>query len=151
MAKNRDELLQVMIEKMMNVMKSIHIRHCFPFGELKLSRPHVMILFYLKRKKEGVSSKELATFLNVTSGAITQFIDPLVEQKLVTREEDAKDRRIQRMTLTDIARQKFTSFKKDYYKLVSPVFNELSEKEIEQFIVLLGKIKIEPINPQHPH
>ncbi len=142
MVKTREDLLQSLIEIMAGVMKGIRSKHGFPCGEFKLSRPQVMILFFMAKKKEGVSSKDLATFLNVTSGAITQFIDALVEKKLVKREEDAKDRRSLRLTLTISARNKFAVFKKNYYKSVSPLFKELNEKEIRQFISLLNKITI---------
>jgi DNA-binding MarR family transcriptional regulator len=141
MANNREELLQSLIEKMRCVTKSMHAKHGFPFGEFQLSRPHVIILFYIAKHKEGASSKDLAALLNVTSGAITQFIDTLVEEKLIKREEDSEDRRILRMTLTKTAVKKFAKFKKNYYKSVSPLFGELNEKEIKQFIVFLNKIK----------
>jgi len=143
MDKKREELVQSLIEKMVNVMKSMHAHHHFPFGEDKLSRPQVMILFFIARKKEGVSTKELASFLNVTSGAITQFIDALAEKRLVSRMEDLQDRRILRIKLTQKAKAKFIAFKKKYYKSVSPAFSALSQDEIEQFIVLLNKIKPE--------
>lgn len=142
MNKTREELLQALIEKMVNVMKSMHGSHGFSFGNFKLSRPQVMILFFIARKKDGVSAKDLATFLNVTSGAITQFIDPLVQKKLISREEDSKDRRILRIKLTKKAKEEFMAFKKSYYTSVSPAFDELSQHEIEQFIFLLNKIKI---------
>ncbi len=141
----REELLRSLIEKMVNVMKGMHhAGHGFPFGEFKLSRPQVMILFFIARKKEGVSAKDLAAFLNVTSGAITQFIDTLAEKKLVSREEDSKDRRILRIKLTKKAKDKFVAFKKSYYKSVSPAFSAFNQREIEQFIFFLNKIKIGP-------
>lgn len=141
MDKNRQELLQELIEKMITVIKGIHSGHGFPFGELKLSRPQVMILFFISKKKGGVSAKEIATFLNVTSGAITQFIDPLVKDKLVKREEDPQDRRIIRITLAKNTKEKLKAFKKKYYKSVSPAFDGLKESEIKQFLRFLNKIK----------
>jgi DNA-binding MarR family transcriptional regulator len=142
MAKKREELLQSLMEKIGTVMKSIHAKHGFPFGELKLSRPEVMLLFFISRKSGGVSSKDLTSFLHVTSGAITQFIDGLEEKKLVKRDEDPKDRRILRISLTETAKNEFTVFKKNYYRSVSPLFRRLDEKEIKQFIGLLDKIDI---------
>lgn len=141
MSKKREELLQKLIEKMMSVMKSMHAGHCFPFGELKLSRPQVSIIFFISKNKDGVSAKELAEFLNVTSGAITQFIDPLVNDKLLKREEDAKDRRIIRITLTKLAKDKMVAFKKKYNKSMSASFKKFSEIEISQFISLFNKIE----------
>jgi DNA-binding MarR family transcriptional regulator len=145
MADKREELLQSLIEKMANAMKAMHAKHGFPCGEFKLSRPQAMILFFIAKNKEGTSSKDLAAFLNVTSGAITQFIDVLVEKKLVQREEDPKDRRILRMTLTASAKEKFNAFKKNYYQSVNPLFAALDEREIRQFIFLLDKINTKNI------
>jgi DNA-binding MarR family transcriptional regulator len=142
MSKSRDELLESLIEKMTGVMKGMHAGHGFPFGDFKLSRPQVMILFFIARKKEGVSVKDLAAFLNVTSGAITQFIDVLAEKNLVSREEDTQDRRIIRIGLTEKAKDHFSAFKKNYYKAVSPAFSGFSEQEIEQFLFLLDKINV---------
>jgi DNA-binding MarR family transcriptional regulator len=125
---------------MVSVMKNMHAKQGFPFGEFKLSRPQAMILFFIAKNKEGASSKDLAAFLNVTSGAITQFIDALVEKELVKREEDPKDRRILRMTLTESAKERFDAFKKNYHKSANPLFDGFSENEINQFIFLLNKI-----------
>ncbi|MBP9770934.1 MarR family transcriptional regulator, partial [Candidatus Gracilibacteria bacterium] len=105
------------------------------------SRPQVSIIFFISKNKDGVSAKELAEFLNVTSGAITQFIDPLVNDKLLKREEDAKDRRIIRITLTKLAKDKMVAFKKKYNKSMSASFKKFSEIEISQFISLFNKIE----------
>lgn len=142
MKQERQELVQSIMEKMICVVKSMHANHGIPFGELKLSRPQVMVLFFIAKKKEGVLAKELAAFLNVTSGAITQFIDVLVQKKLLVRTADIHDRRTIRIQLTPFAQEKFAVFKKSYYSSVSPAFNNLNEAEMKQFIVFLEKIKI---------
>lgn len=141
MAHKRQKQLEALIEKMVWVIKSLHARHGFPFGESKLNRLQVMVMFFIFRKKDGTNAKELAKFLNVTSGAVTQFIDVLVEKKLLQREEDSTDRRVTKILLTTGARQKFAAFKKTYYKSVSPAFDGLSDEEVGVFIRLLGKIK----------
>lgn len=141
MNKKRELQLESLIEKMMCVMKSFHAHQGIPFGEFKLSRPQVMVLFFVFRQKDGATGKDLAKFLNVTSGAVTQFIDVLVKKKLLQREEDSKDRRILRIRLTSMAQEKFASFKKSYYKSMGPAFKGLSEAEIEQLAILIQKIK----------
>jgi|WetSurMetagenome_2_1015567.scaffolds.fasta_scaffold143672_2 DNA-binding MarR family transcriptional regulator len=142
MAVKRDEMVQSLIEKMSSLIKSMHTKHGFPFGEFQLSRPQIMIMMFISKNKEEVSTKDLAKFLNVTSGAITQFIDPLAEKNLINREQDANDRRIIRITLTQSAAKRFTSFKNDYYKSVTPAFSSLDEKDIRQMILLLNKINV---------
>jgi len=138
MRTSREESLQALIEKMRCVMKSMHVGH--PFGELTLGRPQVGILFFIARKKTGVSVKDLAEMLSVTSGAVTQFIDSLVEKDLVRREEDANDRRVLKITLTNKAEDRFKEFKKNYFQSVKPLFDDLTDKEILQLLTLLQKI-----------
>lgn len=141
MNKKREVQLESLLEKMMCVMKSFHAHQGIPFGEFKLSRPQVMVLFFVFRQKDGATGKDLAKFLNVTSGAVTQFIDVLVKKKLLQREEDAKDRRILRIRLTSMAQEKFATFKKKYYQSVSPAFNGLTQAEINQLSTPIQKIK----------
>lgn len=140
----REELLKSVIEKMGSIMRGMFVANEFPFGESKVSGQQIRILFYLWRKQEGVSVKELAEFLNVTSGAVTQFIDLLVEKNLVRREEDPNDRRLLRMKLTGRAKNDFADFRKKYFARVSRAFDLLGDEEIVRLIALLDKISAGP-------
>jgi len=142
MSKVREELLQSLMTKIISVMRGIHAGQGFPFGDYLLGAPHVRILFSVSKKQDGTSVKELAEKLQVTSGAVTQFVDALVEKGLVRREEDATDRRILRIKLTELAESKFERFKKDYFISVSRVFDKLNDEEISQLIELLEKINV---------
>ncbi len=141
---SRDELVHALIKKMMMTMRSLHAGHGYPFGEYKLGRPQVMLLFFISKTNDGAgtSVKELASFMNVTPGAITQFVNNLVTKKLVKRTEDPKDRRSIKITLTPSAQKKFEQFKKNYQKTVCPAFKALTQKELTQFIALFDKIKV---------
>jgi len=105
-----------------------------------LSPPHVHLLFSIAGNKEGISVKELAERTSVTPGAITQFVDGLVERGLVTREGDLNDRRIVRLKLTELAKSQFEKFREDYLTSASRVFDVLSNDEIKQLIALFDKI-----------
>ncbi|HSW48380.1 MAG TPA: MarR family transcriptional regulator [Candidatus Saccharimonadales bacterium] len=139
MNNTRQDLLQSLIQKMRCVIKGMHTLH--PFGELTLGRPQVGILFFIERKKE-VSVKEIAEMLNVTSGAVTQFIDDLVNKNLALREESKTDRRIINIKLTKKAEDKFKEFRKNYFKTISPLFDDLDDFELQKLLLLLEKIKI---------
>jgi DNA-binding MarR family transcriptional regulator len=138
----REELLKSVIEKMGSVMRSMHAPNEFPFGESRVSWPQIRILFYLSHKQEGVSVKTLSEELSVTSGAVTQFIDALVEKKLVRRDEDTSDRRLLRIKLTDLANAKFGAFRKAYFTKVSRAFNSMSDEDIDSLMELLSRINI---------
>lgn len=140
----REELLKSVIQKMGAVVRGMYASNDFPFGECRVSGPQIGILFYLARNKEGVSVKELAEYLNVTSGAITQFINVLVEKKLVRREEDTNDRRLLSIKLTKLAEAGFPDFKRDYFSNMSRKFESLCDDEIIMLIALLDKVSVRP-------
>jgi len=111
---DREKILNTLINKLIQVIKGMHNNQNFPFGDLMLNRQQVMILFFIADKQNGALVKELANFLQVTPGAITQFVDVLVKYKLVKRETDMNDRRSTRMILSKSAKNKFQKFKKNY-------------------------------------
>lgn len=123
-------------------MKGMHSINDLPFADLQLSRPQFMILFFIAPKKIGATVKELAGFLRVTPGAVTQFTDTLIEKKLVSRSAGSGDRRIISVKITSSAKKQFSRFKKEYFKNIGGSFCNLSTAEIQQFIGLVEKIKI---------
>ncbi len=144
MANNRQELLQLLITRLSQAIKDMHAGQKFPFGEQEISRQQVMILFCLSEKSEGLAVKDLAKSLQVTPGAVTQFVDTLVSKKLVERTEGKKDRRLIDIKLSATAQKQFYHFKKNYLLTASRAFQDFSEMELKQFIALIAKIK--PVN-----
>lgn len=138
MDKTREDLLQTLVQRMMSIMR--HVRHVGPPVEPILSPPQMHIFFTIAHHKEGVSVKELAEDANVTPGAITQFVDTLVEKGLVAREGDPNDRRIVRLKLTDKAKNQFEKFRTEHLASMCRVFDVLSDEEIEHLISLMTKI-----------
>ena len=138
---NRQELLQGLIENFTQAARSMHDHQNFPFGKYTLGRQQMTILFFVFEKKGSASVKELAKFLGVTPGAITQFIDALVEKKLVRREENVLDRRSINIKLTTSSEKQFNDFRKKYLIRAGKIFENLSDKELAQFTRLLNKIK----------
>jgi DNA-binding MarR family transcriptional regulator len=142
MNKTREELLRALVAKLGLVMRGMHAGQGFRFDGFIVGPPQVRILFRIASKPEGVSVKDLAEVLSVTPGAVTQFIDALVEKGLVSREEDHIDRRLLRIKLTKYAKDNFTEFKRDYFAAVSRVFDSLSDAEIMQLTGLLMKANV---------
>jgi DNA-binding MarR family transcriptional regulator len=143
----RNTHIQELVSTVSCIYREITAGNCYPFDTCSLSKPQADILFVISEHKEGISVKELAKIINVTSGAITQFINSLVEKNLVERREDTKDRRILQLHLTSQAQEKFRDFKKQYFHAVNPAFDALSDKEIETLIALLRKVTISNWQP----
>jgi DNA-binding MarR family transcriptional regulator len=139
MDKTREDLLQTLVQRLMSVMR--HVRHPGPPVEPVLSPPQLHLLFTIAERKEGISVKELAEGASVTPGAITQFVDTLVERGLVMREGDPNDRRIVRLKLTELAKNQFEKFRKEHIAAFSRVFEVLTDDEIKQLIALMTRIE----------
>ena len=92
------------------------------------------------RKEQWISVKELAERSSVTPGAITQFVDTLVERGLVAREGDLNDRRVVRLKLTELAKHQFEKFRKEHLKSMIKIFDVLNDDEIKQLIKLFTKM-----------
>lgn len=140
MDKTREDLLQTLIQRMMSVMR--HVRHVVPPpGEPVLSPPQAHLLFAIARGKEaGISVKELAELSSVTPGAVTQFVDGLVEGGLVAREGDPNDRRIVRLKLTEQAKSHFEKFRKEHLTSMFKIFEALTDEELKQLIAIFTKM-----------
>jgi DNA-binding MarR family transcriptional regulator len=143
MEQTRETLSQSFIEKLSQVMRKMHKNHNFIWGDFKLSKPQIAILFFINKNDKSVSVKDISTFLGVTPGAITHFIDVLVDNKLVRRDEDLSDRRVVKVSLTDYSIERFNEFKKDYYKSTIKYLNNISDKEMIEVIKVLDKIKVD--------
>jgi DNA-binding MarR family transcriptional regulator len=140
MEKTREDLLQTLLNHMMALGKKIS--HDFLKSEPSLSPPQVRLLFTIGREPDGLSVTELAELIGVTPGAITQFVDTLVDKNLVVREGDVNDRRIVKLKLTGTARSQFENFKKEHLASITRIFEPLSNEELQLFINILMKIDI---------
>lgn len=140
MSDKRQKLLKNLTEKLTQTIRNMHRGQTFPYGGLFLKRQQIMILFFINENQGAVSVKEIAKFLQVTPGAVTQFVDELVKKKLVERTESLLDRRSINIKLTAAAKKRFNKFKEDYAVMASRAFSNLSDRELKKFVELLEKI-----------
>jgi DNA-binding MarR family transcriptional regulator len=95
-------------------------------GELELSLTQLRALHVLVYDTEQMSLKELADRLELSLPAVSRSIDGLVQRGLVTRAEDAADRRMKQVRATDAAPD------------VLDRLNELRLAGIEKFLATLS-------------
>ncbi len=112
------------------------------FAGHNLSRIQAELIFLAAEHKEsGISVKDAAKKLQVTSGAVTQLVDLLIARGLIERAENPSDRRSILLRATDAVDTDQLTFEAYYTRHVSPMFNGLSDAEIGQLIQLISKIK----------
>ena len=69
-----------------------------------LTMPQLRIMFILSRQM-GVTPGALAEKMRVSPSTVTGLTDRLMRQRLIVREEDAEDRRLVRLRLSDEGRR----------------------------------------------
>jgi len=118
-----------------------------------LSMSHIGALFHIHREGRcGVT--ELGNHLGVTSAASSQMLERLVQQELILRTEDPKDRRGKRIVLTDKGNRVLEEGIRARQRWLDDLTATLSDDEKETIIVglniLIDKVKNlnQPIEPE---
>jgi len=82
----------------------------------------------------------LASEMNMSSSAIAQLIDRLVEAGFIMRENDTDDRRIIHLSLTKSGKTHLERLNSIFSTKAFGIFSKLSEEELHQLLRILGKI-----------
>lgn len=92
----KDELVQGIIEDLAKCQ-----RPALTSGWKKLGLSHAQVgMLFLLSYHQDSSVKDVSDFLGISKSAVTQLMSPLIDRGFVNRSEDAKDRRIVRLSLT---------------------------------------------------
>lgn len=86
---------------------------------------------------EGIMQRDLAGRLLVTAGNVTQLLDKLEKQGLVTRHADG---RCNRLGLTDAGRKLYRRTVPEQNRLIAERFSVLDDTEQEELRRLLRKL-----------
>mgnify|MGYP003412464533 CR=1 FL=1 len=106
---------------------------------LKIYRGQPEILGYLLNHGD-CSQKELADYLGVSPASIATSLKRMSKAGFIERTADEKDRRINRLKITDEGKTVFLSGKAECDKIDAAMFSGFSEKEITDFSDMLSKI-----------
>ena len=136
----RTDDLQVAIDAIGALTRQFAASGRRPFAERKLGRSHMDILFALSRAPEGRSVGERADILSVTSGAVSQLLDGLRVETLVTTVSDPADGRRRLVQLTEQARTEVDRFQRHYLDDLAPQVDRLSDAEVARLARLLAKL-----------
>lgn len=94
------QLAQLFLEFRNELMEMNMKRHLQFIRDYELSMPQSVTVMFLRRC--GTSSiSQISSVLNLSLGGASHLVDDLVERGFVNRVEDAKDRRIKHVSLTE--------------------------------------------------
>lgn len=122
------------------ITRDLNVRGNYPFKQFSLGRPHIDILFLLSQESP-LSIKELSKKLNVTSGAVTQFVDTLETTKLITKLSNPVDKRSRLVHLSATADRELNIFQKEYIEGIGILFEVLTPGELRELERLLEKVR----------
>lgn len=132
---DREDQIQTIVEVLAKLQ-----RPSLNSGWHKLGLSHAQMgMLYLLYFHNKSSVKEAADFLGITKSAVTQLAGPLADKGLLTREEDAKDRRIVRLRLTGKGAQVLKKIARHKFDGIRSAIENLSDKEVEKLCALVKK------------
>lgn len=103
--------------------------------------PRFDLMAQLERHPEGLKMRDLSRLLMVTGGNITGLTDRLVDEGLIERRDDPRDRRAFSVCLTPKGKAQFQEMAAQHEQWVISLFGDFDEKEMTQLSDLLGKLK----------
>lgn len=96
--------------------------------------------FYVISKNEGITQKELCEHLNVGKSTTAKAVKNLIAHGYISKEKDNKDKRFERLYLTEEGKQIAPRIQATFIELVNITTKNISTNEIEQITTLLKKI-----------
>lgn len=88
------------------------------------------LIFIYSNKNQRVSFKDLAGSLGISRSNITGLADRLIQNGLLTRNQDPEDRRIQYLLLTDKGAKILDDIKQEINKDATRILNTLNIEEL---------------------
>ncbi len=114
------------------------------------TRAQWIVLFRL-RQQEGLSQVDLADVLELQPISLVRLLDRLVEHGLVERRHDPKDRRANRLFLTDRGRQLVDDLDSLRDAIATDVLKDVSGEAIATTLLTLRDVKERIKQIAEPH
>lgn len=99
-----------------------------------------VILRILDEAKEKITAGELAEKTDVSTARVARALNGLEKKNYVKRIREKQDKRKVVIVLTDDGKKALEERKLKIKTTLEPLFNNLTEKETEEFLYLLKKI-----------
>lgn len=133
----RERLLGEFFERMSSMRRLFYTAHT---GGVKGTPTRAQLAVMAMVAHEIHSVKEIAQHFGMTSSAITQVVNGLVKDQLITRTLDPTDRRKVSLTLTKQGQTALTKSHKSRHAMMSKMLSPLTDSEIRQLRAMQEKI-----------
>lgn len=106
----------------------------------KFSPNEMSVLILLSNNKTINTASHLKVILGVSKGLVSRSVEALAEKGLVDCRQDERDRRIQRIYLTERAQPLVVRMKSEIEKINEAFLDGISQEEIDQMEETMTKI-----------
>lgn len=134
---DKAQLIKEIVEHQRRINRDMRQRTLDTWMELNLTVPQLRSLFFIANQRSTNFTK-LASALGVTPSNVTGIIDRLVEQGLVSRQENPEDRRMLILRVTDKGESVTTSLRERRASHMSEILTHLSLEELNSVLNGLG-------------
>ena len=135
----RTELIQKLFENAEAAKRGMYFYTHGHFRNLPLPRAPLEVLYAIKYM-QPVSSKEIASRLALTPGAVSQSLETLDQEGYVTRTADQQDRRIQHLQLSKKGEKLLSELDKRRYKMMEEITQDLTLEELRVWLKVQTKM-----------
>jgi len=97
-------------------------------------------ILHVAKHHPDINIKDLADLLEISPSAVTQLVDGLVKNGILTRKLDSSDRRVIKINLSNKIKKHFDNLHASTIKKVSVVFEALNDQELGAFYQLIQKM-----------
>lgn len=134
-----DSLHTQLIEKMFTISRLMRDQMTFNTDVAHLSLVQLQALLYLKTHNK-LQMREIAEHFAIEMPTATSLLNRLVELKFVSREADAKDRRVVRVSLTKKGQEVVTQAMEHRSKKIEFILSYLTEVDQQEFLRILTSV-----------
>lgn len=131
-----DELNTKLIEEIFKLSRRMKEDLSYDFGAQHLSILQIRALAYIKRQGR-VPMNEIASHFHIEMPSATSLVTKLAREKLVARQEDKKDRRMVKISLTPKGTKLLTSAKSMQNKVMTKHMSYLADTEKKQLLHIM--------------
>lgn len=135
---DRAKLIEELIESFHAIRhKLVMDSNSFTDGQIGLSQ---LVVLRIVSQEDGISIKDISGKLGITSSAVTQLVDGLVNRGYLKREGSLEDRRALRLFLSAQGKAMIDTLRLKGLKKLLSVFNALDDEEFVKYCQLNKKI-----------
>lgn len=95
-------------------------------------------------KNPGINVTELAQYLGITKGAVSQMIDKLIKKEMVIKKQfsnSEKEVSLELSSLGQLAYDGHEDYHKEFYDKISSILQTVPQKDIEVFLEIMKSLE----------